>query len=598
MDILQGLEKRASPQSTIPLLVCGTLVLALNVGLAMVIRHVLHTPGYRRTGRVWGALPWALVVNLCFAGLTLIFAQFGKWRGQLGRVLAAVILVAGVPFLLPRALRIYKAEWLYTLGLVYAIFLLLIVLVATWYALANAPWASRRSLRIWILAVTTLVYAGTTGWMRVSTGVTGDEPHYLLLTHSLVHDHDFDLTNNYAHKDYRAFYPYDMFPQTVPGRNGTAMLWHDVGLPLMLTVGYSVAGHTGAMVVVNVLTALVALGLFEAALELGGTRSSAIVVWALFSFSAPLIIYASQIYPETAGVGGTLWAVVLFARFMRTERTCWLWGAGVLVAVLPWLCIRYWMFAGPLVVVIALFILVRLRDRDRVISGLTALVLPLAISLGLFAWFDAQHFGTILPNAGYLRVAKSYPQYVHVQPVQGMLGLLFDRLEGIIPIAPIYLCAIGGLIAVSKKSRWLVAALLSAAVASLVFMAFSQYWTGGWCPPARYALGPGVLCAPATALVLQRRLQRWMLGIAALWSTIAAICYTAAPALRYPYRPDLTTSSWDLFVRQRLGFDFDVVFPSMIRSSRMDYCLGAIWICAAAAWVWLLNRREAELSRP
>src|SRR6187200_2853743 len=36
---------------------------------------------------------------------------------------------------------------------------------------------------------------------------TGDEPHYLLMTQSLLRDGDFDLRNNYEHMDYLEYYP-------------------------------------------------------------------------------------------------------------------------------------------------------------------------------------------------------------------------------------------------------------------------------------------------------------------------------------------------------------------------------------------------------
>ncbi|MHB8095514.1 MAG: hypothetical protein ACYDH0_11305, partial [Candidatus Aminicenantales bacterium] len=35
-------------------------------------------------------------------------------------------------------------------------------------------------------------------------GFSGDEPHYLLMAHSLLHEGDLDLADNYAREDYRA----------------------------------------------------------------------------------------------------------------------------------------------------------------------------------------------------------------------------------------------------------------------------------------------------------------------------------------------------------------------------------------------------------
>jgi len=563
-------------------------VAALNVGLAVVVRHVLHTAGYAIAGRLPALLPWTLAINVSFFALIVSFALLGNWQQRLNQVLCGTVVVSALPLVLPRVLRLPRPEErLYALGLIQAVFLLGLASVAVFYAWANAHLASRRSLRVWILCASMLVYAGTTGWMRVSSRITGDEPHYLLLSHSLVHDHDFDLSNNYAHHDYLSYYPRLMAPETVPGRNGTAMLWHDVGLPILMAPGYAWAGWTGAMLTVNIVSSLLALGIFEAAVELGAATGSAILVWGLFAFSAPLMIYNSQLYPETAGAAGALWAVILFSRFIQVGKTRLLWYVGTLLALLPWLCIRYWMYVGPLLAVIALFIFIHRRPRSG--AHLTALALPLCLSLAVFAWFDSRHFGTLLPNAGYLRVAAVYPQYAHIEPLRGLLGLMFDRLQGIIPLAPICLWALAGLLPGLKKALWPVAALAAASFSYLVFMAFSQNWPGGDCPPARYALGAVLLWAPAAALVLRRWTQRWLFGAAFLWSALMAIAYTGFSAVRYPHMIDLATSQLDLLIRMHFKFDFDVVFPSLIRNTRGDQILAAVWAFLTVACLWLLN---------
>jgi len=568
-------------------------VAALNVGLAVVAWHVLHTAGYAIAGRLPALLPWTLAINVSFFALIVSFALLGNWQQRLNQVLCGTVVVSALPLVLPRVLRLPRPEErLYALGLIQAVFLLGLGSVAVFYAWANAHPASRRSLRVWILCASMLVYAGTTGWMRVSSGITGDEPHYLLLTYSLVHDHDFDLSNNYAHQDYRAFYPAQMFPETVPGRNGSAMLWHDVGLPLILVPGYAFAKRTGAMLTVNVVTSLLALGVFDAAVELGAGTAFAILVWGLFAFSAPFMIYNSQLYPETAGAAGALWAVVLFTRFIRGRQRKLLWYAGTLLALEPWLCIRYWMYVGPLLGIIGLFVFI--HRRGQILRDLAALGIPLCLSVALFAWFDARHFGTVLPNAGYLRVAASYPQYTHIEPIRGLLGLMFDRLQGVIPIAPIYLWALAGLTAGWRKFGWPVSALIAASFSYLAFMALSQYWTGGYCPPARYALGAVALWAPATAFVL-RSSRRWLLG-AVLWSALAAIAYTGFPAVRYPHMADLATSQLDLLVRMHFKFDYDLIFPSLIRNRHGDQILAAVWVLLTAGCVWHLNRSARHQS--
>jgi hypothetical protein len=567
-------------------------VVTINVGFAVVVHHVLHTPGYAVTGRLPALLPWTLAINTSFFALILIFAWRANWQQRLDQVLYSSVVVSALPFFLPRALRLPKTEErLHALGLIYAVFLLSLAFVAFFYAWANAHVAGRRSLRVWILTASMLVYAGTTGWMRLSSEVAGDEPHYLLMSHSLVYDHDFDLSNNYTHQDYRAYFPHPMAPQTVPGLNGMAMSWHDIGQPLLMAPGYWWIGWTGAMLTVNLITSLLALGIFEAAVEMGATSVAGVLAWGLFAFSAPLMVYNSQLYPETAGAAGALWAVILFSRFVQEGQRIFLWAAGILLALLPWLCIRYWMLVGPLLVVIALYIF--MHNRTRKGENLVALTLPLGLSLTLFAWFDAGHFGTLLPNAGFLRVIALHPQYTHIiHPLRGLLGMLFDRLQGVIPFAPIYLWSLAGLLCGLKKARWPVAALTVASWSYLVSVAFSQNWPGGYCPPARIALSAVLLWAPTAAFVLRPSQQRWLFGAAFFWSAFAAFAYTGLSQVRYPHRSDvaMATSQLDRFVRTDFRFDFDVVFPCLTRNTRADQILAAIWVFLSIACVWFLNR--------
>ena len=49
-------------------------------------------------------------------------------------------------------------------------------------------------------------YVALVPWLARVWSRSGDEPHYLLAAHSLVHDGDLDLSNNYAQRDYAAFY--------------------------------------------------------------------------------------------------------------------------------------------------------------------------------------------------------------------------------------------------------------------------------------------------------------------------------------------------------------------------------------------------------
>src|SRR5262245_2581911 len=72
---------------------------------------------------------------------------------------------------------------------------------------------------------------------------SGDEPHYLMITESLVTDGDLDLANNYAQNDGRLFGHdgLEVGPHAGIDRSGRVESVHDIGLPVLLTLPYAIA---------------------------------------------------------------------------------------------------------------------------------------------------------------------------------------------------------------------------------------------------------------------------------------------------------------------------------------------------------------------
>ena len=584
--LASGRERKIIRASIVPV-----LSVIINLYLFAVTYHVFHARGYDAVANCRRVLPWALGVNISFPLMVFSFASVAGWVRRLSRVLIFDLLVSLLPFLLVRALRMAAPEIRsQSVGLIYTIFLFATALGATWYALCNAHHASRSSVRAWILASTFLVYAGVTGWILITVAPTGDEPHYLLLSHSLVQDHDFDLANNYKKRDYEAFVLGDLAHHTVAGKNGEEMPFHDVGIPILLVPGYWLGRRAGATLELDLVAAFLAVGIYEAAIEFGAPIAGATLAWGMFAFSAPLITYASQVYPEVSGACCALWAIVLFSKFLKVQRKYLVLLVGSLVASLPWMCVRFWMLVAPLGLVIGLYLVLHRQSWQSMFQNLCLLSLPLCFALLLFAWFDLRHFGTFLPNAGYLRVITVSPQYEHSRPLVGVLGLLFDRLAGLVPIAPIYLIPFAGVLPAFRRARWQVTALLAASLSYLVFMGFSDLWTGGWCPPARYAVACAALWPPMAAFVVLSQRQRCVLLITGTWTLLMAMAYTAFPVTRYPHLADWSTTSLDILVREHLGVNFDVIFPSLVRSGRTDYLIVVLWLFVAVACIWFLNR--------
>lgn len=557
--------------------------------VAYAIWHVFHTPGYAHLQSLFHLLIWAAAGSVACTAMAFVYRVRMGWNRASRTLIILDPLISLLPLVLIQCMRITQpaVQQLRWFTFFYALLMFLKCAVLAWYAACNAE-TGRTRVAAWILATILIVFVTLSPRLSIEIP-DGDEPHYLLLTYSLLVDHDFDLTNNYTNLDYLAFYPRKLPDQhSVQTFRGQTMLWHDVGLPILLVPAYALGGRLGTMFEMNLIGAFLALGFYLVAVNLGASRKAAVVTAYLFSFTMPLSHYASQIFPELLGGTCTLWAVICFMWYTQSGRSRLLLCAGVLTGVLPWLCIRYWMLAIPFGTVVAGYLLFQGRScRQTRVQDLLVFAAPIVVLIAAFSAFDHHLFGTILPNAGYLSIAESFPQF-HANILVGLAGMLLDRSYGLLPLAPMYLAAFAGMWSMRRKQTWFVAALFLPALANLLFMSLSQFWAGGWCPPGRYVIATAALWVPFAAVHLSRMRASWLLWPLGFYGVLASILYVAIPRMRYSPKP--RRSELHAFFA-RHGLDPSPWFPSLwLRSQRSDVILAICWVLIVLAMTALLVR--------
>jgi hypothetical protein len=98
-----------------------------------------------------------------------------------------------------------------------------------------------RSLPGLVFMLTLLVYTlYSSGLIFKPQPLTGDEPHYLIITQSLVVDADINVRNNYENRDYTLFYPGSLDSHRRPGKKGDEYQYsrHTPALPILLAPFY------------------------------------------------------------------------------------------------------------------------------------------------------------------------------------------------------------------------------------------------------------------------------------------------------------------------------------------------------------------------
>jgi hypothetical protein len=590
------------------------LAITLNITLSFVIYHAFDARVLPGIAAMRTLLPWTIGLNLLSTALIISFCRWADWLNARLAVMLFDCATASLPLLILTAVgRVHL------FGLIYTLFVFSKAGVLVLYAVANCNRVTDlRFARFWVLATSFAVYAGITPWVALAAWPNGDEPAYLTLTHSLLTDHDFDVANNYQRLDYRSFFPPSLpgddegYPRsarehdtlvaitqqhhTVPGRHHDELLWHDVGMPLLILPGYAIAGRLGAMLELDFLAALLALGCYELAVELGATPPAALLAWSLFAFTSPILVYSSQIFPEMLGGAFAVFALLTFTKSLKNSRSSQFLVIGVFIAVLPWLCIRYWMLVVALIAVVGCRIVVSTSSRVAMLKNLCILAAPLLVSLALFAWFDKQHFNTVIPNAGYLLIVSVQPQF-GLRPDIGFLGLFFDRAYGLLPFAPNYLIALAGVPAAWRRNRWVTAAIVLPSSTYILFMVFSRFWFAGWAPAGRYLVTGVVLWIPLAALVLDQSRGRYVVLLFSAWTLLLSVGHAAFPLTRYPSLRDHTKGALAQFSNQIVGQDYSRIFPSLIRATSGDLQLAAVWALAAAWFIWFLSRRAPSYSK-
>ena len=437
------------------------------------------------------------------------------------------------------------------------------------------------------------VYLAILPWSAEHRQPDGDEPYYLLVTHSLAYDLDADLTNNYAGKDWRHFMdrPIEPQPGDPVGPEGERYSRHNEMLPMALVPAYRLGGKMGALATMACFTALLAwMTLRLARHYVPEHPGEALAAWALAAFSPPLLLYSYQVWVE---VPAALLAAVALDRILSLDGQKewgakeWL-GLGVPVLMLPLVKIRFILIAGPL---LALGWWHAGRPRR-----------PLIILAGLLGAVAA---GMLLYN----QLVYSNPLKIHtweeVDPhrhslasyLKGGFGLFYDAGFGLFGCAPVWLLLVPAVLLLLARRSRLLFHLVALSVPYLVIVAPRIEWYGGWSPPFRYALIalPMLAIALVPLLVRRERPGAWALlaGLGAL-TLVLTLVWVAVPGWTYNFA-DGRTYALDA-LSGRLGLDLSRFFPSSIRTRTATWAWPLLSFVAVPL-LWFLPGRRPALRR-
>jgi hypothetical protein len=366
----------------------------------------------------------------------------------------------------------------------------------------------RRTLALWLLLFG--VYAATLGLDAFAgSDYGGDEPHYLLAAHSIVHDGDVDVLDEYRERAYARFYPHELRPH---GRETDSRLNepHGLGFPALIAPAYALGGAKAVELFVAALAALAVVLAYRLALRVAPDP------WALgaalaVGLSPPLLAYGTAVYAElpaaAALAGAALLAVRLSSRVSWRDATlCFL-----LLGALPWLGTKF-LAAGVVVGAYAASAIWRARRRTLAVGAVEVSL----FSVALFVAINEAVYSGPTPYAadvaGETATDASFPAG-YLERAYRLVALFVDRDYGLLRWAPVFALAFAGLWWLWRSHRdrlaravpgvreieltaGLCAAALGAQLLVAAFLAPTMF--GFWFPP-RHLLAALPLAVPLVA---------------------------------------------------------------------------------------------------
>jgi hypothetical protein len=405
-----------------------------------------------------------------------------------------------------------------------------------------SPQALRRVLRLIVfIVVGTLITRGTHAG-------TGDEPHYLMIAHSLVFDGDFALANNYRDPDNLVFAG-GLRPDqhAVIGRDGQMRPTHDVGLPLAFApyfaVAYEIATLAGRLppdvlrrfrfngwialrhlmsLAMILVAGVLASRVFDLCLTSGHKTQA--FWWALLCvLSPPLLSHSFLFFTEMSSA--TLAVSIYYVQRERRLESPWAHAALGFTTGYLWL-----IHARNIGLVAALVLLYfsRLRQNKPSRTALAAYAAAGAAALGLRTWLNYHFWGTLVTNP-MARLDVFEAQKMIWGMVIRLSGWLIDQEHGLLLYAPIYLTMLPGFVVLYRSSRRdfrsLFLPVLLYTVPMMIPMLNPHGWSGGWTPAARFLVPviPFLAVAGFNSLAGLKRLPFPIKGLVALQCGLTAL---------------------------------------------------------------------------
>ena len=290
---------------------------------------------------------------------------------------------------------------------------------------------SEKPLLIW--AIPLIIFSLLSFWLdHKGVELSGDEPHYLMVTQSLVEDHDLSLKNNVEERSYMDFIPTEI-PAHMIIHKGKHLSFHMPGLSFILIPFYIVFNLTGGLISpplffrlsISIINAFFPFVLFYL-MRMFFPGRKVMGIWILSILSTPFLFHSVHIFPELPA------ATLLAGSFLFLYRNDPKPGiAGMLFSLTIWFHVKYY---PPLILFAALASWKLFREHSKK-DLLKFLIYPFVSSVALLL-FSKAVYGTFNPSGIF--PAENYWTTPAILKLKVFFAYFIDQRDGLFLYAPIF----------------------------------------------------------------------------------------------------------------------------------------------------------------
>lgn len=407
--------------------------------------------------------------------------------------LLALIVLPWLPIPLPPAVLMWAGSirWLVWVGVTAIVAVSLVSKRPQLFTVPSLSKVVKERPRT-VAGVLAFVIFTLSGWFVSPSVPGGDEPHYLVITQSLLLDRDLKIENNHLRGDYQAYWGGPLAPHYIKrGRGNQIYSIHAPGISAIVAPAFAIGGYRGVVLFLLMVAASGSALSWHVAWLATKRDSAAWFGWAAVTLSATVIFHSFTVYPDGLGAWIVLTGVWALLRAEHEQESgherVWPWLLhGAALALLPWLHSRFALLAGAL----GALILLRLSPTQNPAGKAVAFLSIPTVSAIAWIMYFLVIYGVLDPSAPYGTRSEFSLAFIP----GGLTGLLFDQRFGLITNAPVLAFAVVGLgvllfgrhVPVAGGRR-LGLELLFVIIPYLLTATSYAMWWAGWSAPARFA---------------------------------------------------------------------------------------------------------------